>query len=256
MPMSKNQPTGEAPSASPGPTGEPGAGEAPACSGGLSHRWDVGIPEARAIQESLARLVVTEDRLGDVHFVAGMDVGLDARRSVARASAVVLSFPELQLCDWAVAERPLTFPYVPGLLSFREIPVMLEALGNLRQIPDLVLCDGQGLAHPRRFGIACHFGLLTGIPTIGAAKSRLIGTHRPVGLLKGQYALLKDGTECIGVVLRTRTEVKPLYVSIGHRVGLMTARRFVLACTTRYRLPETTRYAHRLASSGGLHGFR
>lgn len=256
MRMSSAPPDGVIPSVSPLRTRKKGDGGASCSAGAIHHRWDVNIPEARAIQESLAHLVIMQDCLGEVRFVAGMDVGIDIRRSTARASAVVLTFPALQLYDWAVAERPVTFPYIPGLLSFREIPVMLEALEKLKQAPDLVICDGQGLAHPRRLGIACHFGILTGIPTIGAAKSRLIGTHRPLGPRKGQYAFLKDGPNCIGLVLRTRTGVKPIFVSIGHRVGLMTACRFVLACTTRYRLPETTRFAHRLASSGALHGFR
>jgi deoxyribonuclease V len=140
------------------------------------------------------------------------------------------------------------FPYVPGYLSFREIPVVLAALARLRQQPDLILCDGQGIAHPRRVGIASHLGVLTGTPTIGVAKSRLIGEHEEPRAVRGVWSALRDGEELIGAVLRTRVGTKPLYVSIGHRVSLETAIEFVLACTTRYRLPETTRAAHRLAS--------
>jgi deoxyribonuclease V len=137
---------------------------------------------------------------------------------------------------------------VPGLLSFRETPAVLEALGRLSERPDLLLCDGQGYAHPRRFGLACHLGVLTGLPSIGVAKSRLIGTHGALPKEKGAWVPLLDGDEAVGAVLRTRDGVAPLYVSIGHRVSLPTAIRWVLACTTRYRLPETTRQAHRLAS--------
>lgn len=228
------------------------AGPSDPASAGASvrHDWNVTPKEARSIQADLCRTVIRQDRLGSVRLIAGVDVGFKPGEAIARAAVAVLKLPDLQLCDAAVADRPVTFPYVPGLLSFREIPVLLDALGKLREPPDLILCDGQGLAHPRRFGIACHLGVLTGIPTIGAAKSRLIGSHRPLGPRKGQYALLKDGDEVIGLVLRTRTGVKPIYVSTGHKVSLQTARRLVLACVTRYRLPETTRVAHRLASGG------
>ena len=137
---------------------------------------------------------------------------------------------------------------MPGLLSFRELPVVLEALEQLSTPPDLVLCDGQGIAHPRRFGIACHLGLLTDIPSIGVAKSRLCGTHEQPPNQRGAWTPLYLGEEVIGAVLRTRCGVKPLYISPGHRISLDTAIRMVMACCTRYRLPETTRYAHRLAS--------
>lgn len=142
---------------------------------------------------------------------------------------------------------PLTYPYIPGLLSFREAPVILQALERLTGLPDLLLFDGQGIAHQRRLGIASHIGVLTNLPAIGVAKKRLIGGHKTVPEEKGQWTELYDHEEVIGAVLRTRERVKPLYISIGHRISLATAIRFVLACTTRYRLPETTRYAHRLA---------
>jgi deoxyribonuclease V len=150
--------------------------------------------------------------------------------------------------DQAIARSPTTFPYVPGLLSFREAPAVLEAFSGLRTQPDLILYDGQGLAHPRRLGIASHVGLLLDIPSIGVAKTRLIGEHGRVPLTKGKWTPLRDGEETIGAVLRTRAGVKPLFVSIGHRVSLQTAIRYVMACVTRYRLPQTTRWAHRLAS--------
>jgi deoxyribonuclease V len=137
---------------------------------------------------------------------------------------------------------------VPGYLSFRELPAVLQALEGLTTMPDLLLCDGQGLAHPRRFGLACHLGVLTDLPSIGVAKSRLIGVHEDPPPEKGQWVALTDKGEIIGAVLRTRSKVSPLYVSLGHRISLPTAIDYVLRCTTRYRLPETTRWAHRLAS--------
>jgi deoxyribonuclease V len=160
----------------------------------------------------------------------------------------VLDFPGLAPRAQALARRKVRFPYVPGYLSFREIPVVLAALAKLRVRPDVLLCDGQGYAHPRRFGLACHLGVLTDIPSIGVAKSRLIGEHSVLARAKGSWTPLRDGVEVIGAVVRTRTGVKPLYVSVGHRVSLEMALKIVLRCTTKYRLPETTRAAHRLAS--------
>ena len=213
-----------------------------------AHPWDVTPAEARALQERLRGYVEREDRLGAVRRVAGVDVGFEDGGRTTRAAVVVLSFPDLAPVEQVLARRPTAFPYVPGLLSFREIPAVLEALGRLRTLPDLILCDGQGVAHPRRFGIACHLGVLTDLPTIGVAKSRLIGEHAEPGQTKGVWAPLMDKGEVIGAVLRTRTGVRPVYVSSGHRVSLATAIDYVLACTPRYRLPETTRLADRLAS--------
>ena len=214
----------------------------------FAHPWDVTPAQARAIQLEGRARVVTEDRLGEVRHVAGIDVGFEAGGAVTRAAVAVLDFPSLRLVESAVVRLPTRFPYVPGLLSFREIPAVLEALAQLSVPPDLLLCDGQGFAHPRRFGLACHLGVLADLPSIGVAKSRLIGTHGTPAEPRGTWEPLLDGEETIGAVLRTRQGVAPLYVSIGHRVSLPTAIRWVLACTTRYRLPETTRQAHRLAS--------
>jgi deoxyribonuclease V len=211
----------------------------------------VSYARAIALQRRLSRLVVRRDRLGTVRRVCGIDVGFEHGGAVARAAAVVLSFPSLELIEASVARRPARFPYIPGLLSFREVPVALAALKKLKAKPDLLLCDGQGIAHPRRFGLASHMGLAAGVPSIGVAKSLFVGTHGPVPRRRGGWAPLCDGGERIGAVLRTRAGVKPLYVSIGHRVSLATAIRFVLACAPRYRLPETTRWAHRLASGPG-----
>lgn len=192
--------------------------------------------------------IVAGNRLGKVRTVAGIDVGFEKHGTVTRAAVVVLDIASLKPVEQAVARMPTCFPYVPGYLSFREAPAVLAALKKLRNQPDLLLCDGQGVAHPRRFGLACHLGWLLDIPSIGVAKSRLIGTHGKVPKKKGGWAALEDDGNVIGAVLRTRTGVKPVYVSIGHRINLATAIEYVLRCTTRYRLPETTRYAHRLAS--------
>jgi deoxyribonuclease V len=214
----------------------------------LEHRWDVSPQEAVAIQERLRGAVITTDDLGDVRYVAGVDIGFVENNTVTRAAVAVLSFPELLLLDQSIALTPTTFPYVPGLLSFREAPAALIALERLAIRPDLLLIDGHGRAHPRRMGLACHLGLLSDIPAIGVAKSRLVGTHESLPESRGSHTPLLHKGEVIGVVLRSRTNVKPIYVSIGHRVSLETAVVYTMACTPKYRLPETTRQAHRLAS--------
>ena len=214
----------------------------------IDHPWNLTPAEAIALQRALRGRIMTEDRLGPVQRVAGVDVGFEDQGAVTRAAVAVLSYPHLALLETAVARRPTRFPYLPGLLSFREIPAVLDALGKLATLPDLLLCDGQGIAHPRRLGIATHLGLLMDIPTIGVAKTRLWGTHGKVPEERGSWTPLWDKDEMIGAVLRTRVGVKPLFISPGHRVSLATAIDVVLSCTTRYRLPETTRHAHRLAS--------
>ncbi len=212
------------------------------------HPWNLSPVEARELQIRLRERVVARDALGEIRFVAGMDVGFESDGSAARAAVALLRFPDLSLAEHAVARKAVEFPYVPGLLSFREAPAILEALGRLRRTPDLLICDGQGYAHPRRFGLACHLGVIADIPSIGAAKSRLIGTHARLPQPRGSWVPLLDGAETVGAVLRTRSGVSPLFVSIGHRISLETAIRYVLRCAPRYRLPETTRCAHRLAS--------
>jgi deoxyribonuclease V len=210
--------------------------------------WPTSVAEAREIQGHLRNQVVRKNTLGPVKWVAGIDVGFEKKGKITRAAAAVLRFPELTLHEQAVVRIPTCFPYIPGYLSFRELPGVLQALSQLQTHPDLILCDGQGIAHPRRFGLACHLGVLTDLPTIGVAKSRLIGTYKEPGIYKGDWEPLLDKEETIGAVLRTRDNVSPLFISIGHRVSLKIAIDFVLRCTTRYRLPETTRWAHKLAS--------
>jgi deoxyribonuclease V len=193
--------------------------------------------------------VSIEDDFGELRVVAGVDAGFEDEGATARAAVVVLSFPDLEPVDYAVARGPARFPYIPGFLSFREAPVILDALAMLKAPPDLVICDGQGIAHPRRLGIASHLGVLSGLPTIGCAKSLLVGRHPELPDERGAYVPLTHRREQVGWVLRTRPGVKPVYVSPGHRVGMERAVELVMACVTRYRLPETTRYAHNLASN-------
>lgn len=208
------------------------------------HAWQVTI----AIQQQLRQEVIREDAFGDIRYVAGIDVGFDRHQATLRAAVVVLRFPNLGVAQCAVANRPADFPYKPGLLSFREAPAALEALSNLTILPDLLICDGHGYAHPRRFGLACHLGVLTGIPSMGVAKTRLVGQHQAVADERGAWQPLTEGGEVVGAVLRARAKVKPVYVSVGHRISLTSAIEVVLRCTPRYRLPETTRQAHSLAS--------
>jgi deoxyribonuclease V len=212
------------------------------------HGWNLTPKQAIALQNELRDWVNKVDEVGNVRHVAGVDVGFEANKTITRAAVAVLSFPKLELVEHAIARVPTSFPYVPGLLSFRELPAVLRAFEQLNVQPDLCLVDGHGYAHPRRFGIACHLGVLTGIPTIGVAKSRLIGEYGEVPEQRGAWQPLVHKDETIGAVLRSKINTNPLYISIGHRISLKSAIDWVLACTTRYRLPETTRHAHRLAS--------
>jgi deoxyribonuclease V len=212
------------------------------------HRWPKTVAAANAIQQALRGKVIAKGKLTKLSYVAGIDVGFEQDGKITRAAIAVLDFPSLALHEHVIVRRKTRFPYVPGYLSFREAPAVIAAWGKLQTRPGLILCDGQGLAHPRRFGLACHLGLLVNTPSIGVAKSRLIGEHSALAHDKGSWVPLVDDGEQIGAVLRTRTGVRPVYVSIGHRVSLATAIDYVLRCTTKYRLPETTRHAHKLAS--------
>lgn len=204
--------------------------------------------EAIAIQERLKDSVILADQLPPVRCAAGVDAALDAGGKTILAAAALLQLPELAFCESSVFRMAADFPYIPGLLSFREAPAILGALERLPMPPDLILCDGQGLAHPRRFGIACHIGVLTGLPAIGVAKTRLTGEHQEPAEEKGSLAPLTDRGEVVGMVLRSRTGVKPVFVSPGHRISLETSVSLVMQCLGRFRLPEPLRRAHRLAS--------
>jgi len=213
-----------------------------------SSRWDVTPVEAMQIQRELAARVSAQDALGEVRLVAGVDVGLEgAQNQIARAAVVVLTFPELAPVDYAIARLPVTFPYIPGLLAFRELPAVLNALEKLKINPDVLIVDGQGRAHPRRLGIASHLGVWLDCATIGCAKSLLCGRAKEPANRAGAWAPLIERAETIGAAVRTRAGVTPVYVSVGHRVSLKRAIEIVLRCCKGYRLPETTRCAHRVA---------
>ncbi|MFB0545666.1 MAG: deoxyribonuclease V [Anaerolineae bacterium] len=214
------------------------------------HPWDVSPTEAVEIQHRLRAKVSQENDFDQIRTVAGIDVSIGG--DIARAAVVVLDYPQLTPLDQNLAELPVAFPYIPGLLAFREAPAILAALEGLSTEPDLFIFDGQGLAHPRRLGIATHVGIIIDKPAIGCAKSRLCGSHREPAMEVGSRAYLYDGNEIIGAAVRTRTAVKPVYVSIGHKIDLETAINYILGCCRGYRLPETTRYAHRVAGGEKL----
>jgi len=213
-------------------------------------RWNVSPREAIAIQNQLRHQVKTSVDFGELGTVAGVDVGV--KSDVGRAAIVVLDYPSLFPREAGIAEMPVTFPYVPGLLAFREIPVVLAALERLSIEPDLFIVDGHGLAHPRRMGIACHLGVVLDKPSIGCAKSKLVGQYAEPSQEAGHWTELRDQGEVIGAALRTRPGTTPVFVSVGHRIDLPTAISVVLRCTRGYRLPETTRWAHRIARGAPL----
>lgn len=210
------------------------------------HPWDIPVEEAMRIQRELSGRIVEWDDFDKIERIGGVDISF--RGGVAKAAVVVMSFPELEVLDYAVEEMPVTFPYIPGLLSFRESPPLMAAFEKLETEPDLVIVDGQGIAHPRGLGIASHLGLILDKPTIGCAKSKLYGRHKEPGKKAGSIEYLYDNRgKIIGACVRTKDSVKPVYVSVGHRVSLETAIRIVLRCCRGYRLPEPTRYAHLIA---------
>lgn len=213
-----------------------------------THPWNVSPEEAARIQNELRSRVKIEDDLGEVHTVAGVDVGISQSEGTATGGVVVLSFPALDMIEMTTATRPVEFPYIPGLLAFREMPAILAAFELLVSKPDLLIVDGQGLAHPRRFGIACHLGVALGLPSIGCGKKRLVGAYEEPGPQAGDSSPLMADTERIGSVLRTKANVKPIFVSPGHRVGFESAEKLVMRCTRSYRLPEPIRLAHGLVA--------
>ncbi len=213
------------------------------------HRWDLSPEAAIAVQNELAKRVERTDRLGEVRVVVGIDASYREETGLSRAAAVALSFPDLVELAVVRVEMPILFPYVPGLLSFREAPVALAALRKLEQPIDLLLVDGQGIAHPRRLGIAAHLGVLLDVPAIGCAKSILRGHHEPLPDEVGARAPMVDRGEVVGMALRTRRRANPLYISIGNRISLETAVSYVERCGRGYRLPEPTRLADKYAGT-------
>lgn len=217
----------------------------------VPHPWQVPIEQAQAIQRELASQVVRHQTFDELHSVAGVDISFPDKETT-RAAVVVLSYPALEPLTSSVVEKPTTFPYVPGLLAFREAPAALDAFAKLAVEPDLIIVDGQGYAHPRRMGIACHLGLYLDTPTIGCAKSKLVGQYQMPAEEAGAWSELRDRGEVIGAVVRTRDKVSPVFVSIGHRIDLPTAIQAVLNCVRGYRLPEPTRWAHNVAGGASL----
>ena len=211
------------------------------------HGWRVSTAQAREIQVELAGQVLRTGEVISPRLIAGVDISVNRVAGTGTAAAVVLSYPDLEIVETKTVTDKIEFPYVPGLLSFREAPLILAACEDLTVTPDLIMVDGQGIAHPRRMGLASHLGLFLDVPTIGCAKSRLCGRHEEPGNEQGSRADLIDNGEVIGAVLRTRGGVKPVYVSIGHRIDLAAAVHWVLACCRGYRLPEPTRLAHQAA---------
>lgn len=215
------------------------------------HEWGLSITQARDLQLRLAERVSLEPRNFTSGFIAGVDISTRKTGELATGAAVVLSYPELRVVETEVVQERLDFPYIPGYLSFREAPIILSALERLTITPDLILVDGQGIAHPRRLGLASHLGLFLDTPTIGCAKSRLCGSHDVPGDEPGEYAEIRDNGQIIGAALRTKHGVKPVYVSVGHQIDLRSAIDQVMNCCRGYRLPEPIRLAH-LAAGGNL----
>ncbi len=220
------------------------------------HEWSLSPKQAIALQSQLAQQLESRDRINPVRYIAGVDIGFEEGGAVTRAAVVVLQWlpeeaPHLPVVEQVVHREPTRMPYIPGLLSFREIPAVLGAFAKLKTQPQLVMVDGQGIAHPRRLGVAAHLGLWLDLPTIGIAKSRLTGKHAEVGEARGDWVPLMAGQEVIGVVLRSRANVKPVFVSPGHRLSLDTSLEWVMRCLGPTKLPEPTRLADRLASRRG-----
>lgn len=204
-------------------------------------KLDLTLGEARILQKQITPLVIRRDLLGPIRTVAGADIAL--REKTGYAAFIVYSFPQLQEVERACSWGELKFPYVPGLLAFREMPLLLQAFARLRHRPDLILADAHGWAHPRRAGMACHLGIVLDTPTIGCAKSVLVGEYKMPAVVRGSVSALRDGKEKIGVALRSRAGVRPVFVSCGHRVSLPTAVRLTLACCDGYRIPKPLREA-------------
>jgi len=218
------------------------------------HPWAVSVQDAFRIQKELTRKLVLEDDSGDPEFVAGVDVAFDRKRDLLYAAVVVLDAETMELVERVSAAQQPVFPYVPGLLTFREGPVVLQAYEQLNHTPDLVMFDGQGIAHPRGLGLAAHIGVLLDKPSIGCAKSRLVGEFKEPKQKRGAMRTLSLHKKKVGVVLRTKDNTKPLFVSPGHRISVETAAQRVLEAAQGYRLPEPTRLAHTEAARAKFEG--
>ncbi len=211
------------------------------------HQWDLSEAGAKELQENLSPKIIKIDQLPTVKFIAGTDVSYKKDTDKIIAAIVILNAENLELVESVTVEDTVSFPYIPGLFSFREIPPLIKAFEKLKTSPDLVVCDGQGYAHPRRFGLACHLGLLMDIPSIGCAKNMMIGKYKEPDITRGSFCEIIDNEETIGRILRTQNNVKPIYISIGHKISLKTATEWILKLSPEYRLPETTRLADQLS---------
>ncbi|GGJ09800.1 deoxyribonuclease V [Paenibacillus hunanensis] len=215
----------------------------------FEHVWNLTEQEAIQLQTHLAKKVISSDEFLTIDYVAGVDVAYSKYNNTLIAGIVILDMRSLDVTESVVVEDDASFPYIPGLFSFRELPPVAKAFSQIKTVPQLVVCDGQGVAHPRRFGLACHLGVLYDIPTIGCGKTRLCGEYIEPSPERGSSSPLIDQTEIIGNVLRTQTNVKPIFVSVGHKISLPTANQIVLQLATKYRLPETTRQADQLVNA-------
>jgi len=220
------------------------------------HPWNVTPEEAIKIQKCLKDRVILKKIDGKIKYISGLDVSYAKGGNTVWAGVVVLDFPSLEKIEEGWTQKKVSFPYIPGLLSFREIPALLDVLRKIEAEPDLIFCDGQGIAHPRGLGIASHLGVLLNKPTIGCAKSRLVGKFNPVGEDRGKYVYLRYQNRVIGAVVRTRSRVKPIFISPGYGVMLKDCIRFVLETCPTYRIPEPTRQAHLLVNSVRCDGVR
>lgn len=214
----------------------------------IQHQWNISEIEAINLQKMLAKKVIKEDQFAKISYVAGVDVAYCKHSDNIVAAIVILEADSLHVVESVAVQDTVVFPYVPGLFSFRELPPIVKAFRQLKTPPQLIVCDGQGIAHPRRFGLASHLGVLFDIPTIGCGKTRLVGEFQEPELKRGSHSLLIDAGEVIGGVLRTQDNIKPIFVSIGHRISLTTACAWILKLSPKFRLPETTRQADQLVN--------
>ncbi|HHT9125747.1 MAG TPA: deoxyribonuclease V [Candidatus Brocadiia bacterium] len=212
------------------------------------HPWDVNYKEAVQIQQRLQKKLILKKPKSGFRLVAGTDVAYDKKSDKVFAGVVILNLENMQRVEQATAVGRVRFPYIPGLLSFRESPILLKAFSKIKQTPDIIIVDGQGIAHPRGIGLASHLGLILDMPSVGCAKSRLVGEHEPVGKKAGSQSYIKINGKVVGVVLRTKTNIKPVYVSPGHKIDLASVVNVVLKCCRGYKLPEPTRQAHNLVN--------
>jgi len=209
----------------------------------LLHEWDLSVADARSIQNRFSSKIVLKNQFSQIGLIAGADIAIDVENNEGIAGVIVYTFPDLQVIEKKYAQRKVTYPYVPGLLSFRESPLLLDVMKKVEQEPDLIVFDGQGIAHPRSFGIASHMGLLLNKPTIGCAKSLLFGKYKEPGKEAGSVSKLCSGNKIIGAVVRSRESVKPIFISPGHKIDLKTAIQIMLKCCDGYRIPKPTREA-------------